>query len=159
MMPSVQRGDVFWLELPGDNGETKRRPCVVVDLAPPGQPAVAILIFGCSTTKPRTDPRAVVRIEESQRATFRALGLSNATSFHREDIRCYDASSPMLAPNKRAGRCPPATMTELRELLAQRYLDRAPIPLLPKQASDAARGAAAALTRGGAPTESGPDEP
>lgn len=146
MGPLVQRGDVFRLDIPGDNGVTKRRVCVVLDLAPPGKPLVAIVIFGCSETKARTSPTAVVRIEDEQRTVFNALKLTNATSFHRDDIRVYEAASPMLAPGRRIGRCPAATMIELRRLLAERYRDAAPIPVLPTQAGAAVRALAMTLT-------------
>lgn len=149
MGPTVQRGDVFRLDIPGDNGETKRRICIVLDLSPPGRPDAAIIIFGCSQTKVRTPPDAFVRVEQEHRTAFRALGLANPTSFHRDDIRVYDAASPMLAAERRAGRCPAPTMIALRALLEQRYRDARTIPVLPKQASEATRKAAAALTAGG----------
>ena len=150
MGPMVQRGDVFRLDIPGDNGETKRRVCVVLDLAPPapGRTIAAIFIFGCSETKARAASGTFLRIEAEQRQAFNALTLSNPTSFHVEDVRVYEATSPMLAPDRRLGRCPPATMIEFRQLLVRRYLDATPIRALPSQARSETREVAAALTRG-----------
>lgn len=159
MGPLVQRGDVFRLDISGDNGETKRRVCVILDLAPPARPAAAILIFGCSETKACTPSDAVVRVEVEQRTVFNALKLANATSFHREDIRAYDATSPMLALGRRVGRCPAATMIELRHLLEQRYREAALIPVLPAQASAQTRTVAATLTAGSAPDGEGGGAP
>jgi hypothetical protein len=143
-MPSaVRAGDVYILQIPGDNGETKARRSIILDGAPdPNDPAVVLLIFGCSETKRNARPGSFVRITETDR-DFRRLGLANATTFHLEDIRFYDAGSPSFSRPPQWKCSDPARMLELRALLEERLDDPAPIPLLPRSISDRARRAAA----------------
>lgn len=142
-MPSaVRAGDVYILQIPGDNGVTKPRPAIVLDGAPnPNNPTVVLIIFGCSETKRHARPGTFIRIIESDR-DFAKLGLANATTFHMEDIRFYDASSPSFSRPPRSKCSDPNRMLALRGLLEQRLENPEPIPLLPRMASDEARKAA-----------------
>ena len=133
----VRPRDVFWLPFPGRNGITKDRCCVVLDSAPnEHNPDVVLVIAGCSETVPGPS----VRVEATTIA-FARLGLSNATTFHAEDIRFYDAHSPKL--QRRSATCPYDLHLELREL-ADAWIDAGnSIPVLPEKASGEARAAAA----------------
>jgi len=142
-MPSaVRAGDVYILQIPGDNGEAKARRSIVLDGAPnPNDPAVVLLIFGCSETKRNARPGSFIRINETDR-DYRRLGLANATTFHLEDIRFYDASSPSFSRPPQWKCSDRARMLDLRALLEKRLDDSTPIPLLPRLISDKARQAA-----------------
>jgi hypothetical protein len=134
-MSAVRAGDVYILQIPGDNGETKARRAIVLDGAPnPNRPEVVLIIFGCSETKRHA--RQFVRVEATDR-DFARLGLANATTFHIEDIRFYDASSPSFAKPPQ-WRCTMSRMLELRALLDQRLQQVQPIPLLPRVPSQEA---------------------
>jgi hypothetical protein len=132
----VRPKDVFWLPFPGRNGVTKKRCCIVLDSAPnEANPDVVLLIAGAS----ETSSVSAIRVEPTDRA-FNKLGLSNGTTFHAEDLRFYDARSPMLL--HRSTTCPSALYLELRRL-ADAWIDEGKrIPILPASASDVARTAA-----------------
>jgi hypothetical protein len=105
-----------------------------------------VIIFGCSETKRHARPEGFVRITEADR-DFRKLGLANATTFHVEDIRFYDAASPSFSRPPRSRCSDRDRMLELRTLLERRLDDPMPIPLLPRLVSEAARQAAGDYTR------------
>lgn len=135
----VRPGDVFVLPIPGDNRETKDRFCIVLGCYPTFTAAeVVSIIFGCSLTKRTALPGDFVRVGTEPAAQFRGLGLLNATTFHLEDIRYYDARSPRLDRGRRRGYCPPGLMLALRGLADRRDLMPVAIPLLPEQARDEA---------------------
>lgn len=146
-MPSaVRAGDVYILQIPGDNGETKARRSIILDGAPnPNDPAVVLLIFGCSETKRNARPGSFIRISETDR-DYLQLGLANATTFHLEDIRFYDASSPSFSRPPQWKCSNRDRMLAFRALLDKRLDDPKPIPLLPRLISDKARQAASEFT-------------
>jgi hypothetical protein len=133
----VRPGDVYRLPIPGDNGETKSRFCVILDSYPTQSGAqVVSIVFGCSETKRGARVGEFIRVEREPLSAFRGLGLENATTFHQEDIRHYDALSPRF--DRRCGYCPPGLMLEFRKLSAARDRQRTPIPLLPDKAREEA---------------------
>ena len=159
MATLARPGQVHLLPIPGDNGVTKDRFCVLLD----GYPSIVgaeivVLIFGCSDTKRTARQGTFVRVEREPAAPFRSLGLANPTTFHLEDIRLYDARSPRLDGRDRKGHCPPRVFVELKALLELRYLHPAPIELLPERAGEDAILAAAKLREGAGKGEL-PDEP
>lgn len=138
MLVSVRPGDVHVLPIPGDNGETKERFCIVLDSYPTVSGAqVVSFVFGCSETKRKARAEELVRVEREPASQFRALGLQNATTFHQEDIRHYDARSPRFG--RRCGFCGPGLMIQLRKLAEARVRQPAPIPLLPDKAREEAK--------------------
>lgn len=138
MQTTARSGDVYLLPIPGDNGQTKDRFCVVLDIYPTLSGAqVVSFVFGCSETKRGACVGTFVRVEREPAAQFRSLGLANATTFHQEDIRHYDAWSPKFA--HKSGFCTASLMIELRKLSVARNRQAAPIPLLPERAREDAR--------------------
>lgn len=83
-----------------------------------------------------------MRIAETDR-DFAKLQLSNATTFHLEDIRFYDAGSPVFSRPPRA-RCGAERLLELRELLELRLDEPGDLPLLPRLPTEEAKQAAKA---------------
>lgn len=149
MATLVRPGDVFVLPILGDNGETKERFCVLLDSYPTLHAAdVVSLVFGCSNTKAGARADDVVRIEPEPAVVLRQLGLLNATTFHLEDVRLYDARSPRFDLKRRRGRCPPGTFLLLRALWERRLAMPEPIELLPDRPRDEAVVAAAAWQAG-----------
>lgn len=139
MLVSVRPGDVHVLPIPGDNGETKERFCIILDSYPtPSGAEVVCFVFGCSETKRKACSGEFVRIEREPASRFRALGLLNATTFHQEDIRHYDARSSRFQ-RRRCGVCGPSLMLELRKLAEARARQSAPIQLLPDRAREDAK--------------------
>lgn len=137
---TVRPGDVHVLPVPGDNGVTKDRFCIILESYPtPSGAQVVRLVFGCSETKGAARKGEFVRVEREPAARFRGLGLLNATTFHQEDIRHYDAWSSRLQQQRR-GFCSSGLMLELRKLADARVRQAVPIPLLPDdKAREAAR--------------------
>lgn len=149
MVTLARPGQVHLLPIPGDNGVTKDRFCVLLDSYPSIVGAeIVTLIFGCSDTKRTARQGTFVRVEREPAAPFRSLGLANPTTFHLEDIRFYDARSPRLDGRQRKGHCPPHVFLTLKALLDLRYLQPGDIELLPDRARDEARLAAAAIREG-----------
>ena len=143
---AVRPGDVYVLQIPGDNGEIKARPCVVLDGAPlPHRPRVVVIIFGCSNTKARAGRGRYVRIEDTAR-DFAKLGLANATTFHLEDIRFYDGGAPVFSRPPKS-RCGAERLIELKELLELRLEEPGQILLLPRIPTEEAKQAAAGYRR------------
>lgn len=137
---TVRAGDVYVLPIPGDNGQTKDRRCVILDCYPSATSAqIVSLVFGCSETKKKARAEELVRIEREPVSVFRALYLLNPTTFHQEDIRHYDAWSPRLELRYRKGFCPPSIMIAMRRLAEARNSMRDPIPMLPDKARDDAK--------------------
>jgi hypothetical protein len=106
-------GDCIYVTVTGDNGVTKTRPCVVMEVVPPGQPKLVMFMFGCSDTKP-----AYVNTPNFFRVTtdaesFDLMSLSNDTSFHVDDVRGILATSPQL---KKRGRCGRTEFNELKRV-------------------------------------------
>lgn len=128
-------GDVVRVWIRGDNGEEKRRFCVIMERVPPGVPQGVMLMFGCSNTKSRSNPERYLRIEDTS-AAFKRMSLENSTTFHLEDTRGFDAHSPQL---KRIGRMPPKDFIELRRLYDTFKAEGHPIQVLPDKARELAR--------------------
>lgn len=147
MASAVRAGDVYIVPIRGDNGVVKPRRVVILDGAPnPQDPLVVLLIFGCSDTNAKARPGTYVRVFDDD-ADFVRLALANSTTFHLEDIRFYDANSPVFA-RPPIGRCgDPDRMLQFRELLEARLEDRTPIKLLPATASDESEEAATEYRR------------
>jgi hypothetical protein len=142
--PSVRPGDVYWLPIPGDNKQTKTRIAIVLEATPTRErPEAVVIIFGCSRTKSRAKDGRYFRVDEES-PWFNTLGLSNATTFHLEDIRFYDASSSRLT--RRRGRCPRKPFLELRKLW-DIFLEEGVqgVPLLPAKPSAGAKQAVEAF--------------
>lgn len=139
----VQEGDVVRLLIPGDNGVDKKRICVVMERLPsPSKPEAVLIIFGCSETKYGSIGTRFFRIEYETTAA-RTIGLSNATTFHIEDTRGFDAHSPQLV---KIGRCPMREFLELKKLIQVLKAEGSEIQVLPDRARAAAREAVAAMT-------------
>lgn len=148
MRITVRPGQVYVLPIPGDNGETKDRFCVVLDSYPtPSSAQVVSFIFGCSLTKRGAPLGTFVRVEREPNAQFRSLGLTVATTFHQEDIRHYDAWSAKFV--RHSGFCAPGLMNELRKLSVARDRQPEPIPLLPDKAREDAKKSSQAWQRMG----------
>ncbi len=135
MVSAVRAGDVYIVPIRGRNDEVKHRRVLVLDGAPdPLNPAVVLIVSGCSETNARARTGTYVRIYDDD-SDFFAFGLENSTTFHIEDIAFYDAKSPFFADRPK-GRCAdPDRVIEFRELLDRRLDDPTPIPLLPRTAS------------------------
>lgn len=143
MASAVRAGDVYIVPIRGDNGDVKPRRVLVLDGAPdPSDAKVLLIIFGCSETKARARTGTYIRIYDDD-PDFPTFGLENSTTFHIEDIRFYDASSPFFSGRPKGKCSDPDRMIDFRELLDQRLDDhQTPITLLPRTASAEAEKAA-----------------
>lgn len=133
----VRPKDVYWLPIPGRNGQTKDRYCVILESYPTDHnPDIVIIVAGCSDTYSEKHVR--VEIDDT---SFRLAKLPNATTFHARDIYFYDARSPRLMGRRHVA-CPHKMFLDLRRLLDQRIDSGEQIVLLPPKASDTAHSAA-----------------
>ena len=134
--PVVRPRDVYWLPIPGRNGITKTRCCLVIESFPTDHnPDVVVIVAGVSDTS--SSPH--VRVEPHD-SSYNRLRLSNGTTFHAVDIFFYDARSPRLA--QKSATCPSDLFLKLRHLLDQRIDEGDQIVLLPPEASQTAHSAA-----------------